>query len=98
MKYAKAIHSVLSQQFLSLFIMYKTWYNEKIRNRVIEMIKLIRGDLIEMNLNKNEMCALKCDLKKEIDLLESLCDHICIREEIKKELRLIFNQSNIDDS
>lgn len=58
------------------------------------MIKTIKNDLREMNLNKEEISAMTYDLKNEIDLLVSLCDHICIREEIKKELRIIFNNFN----
>jgi hypothetical protein len=77
---------ILSTNVLSLSIMYKTWNNEENRNIIIE----INSHLVK---NKNEfiLCEKLGKCKEEFQLLESLCEHECIREKIKENLKILFS-------
>ena len=79
---------ILGKQFLSIFIMYKTWANTKIREHVIKCIRMT-GKCLGANIAVE---SNSIEVKKEMQLLESLCDHICIRDEIKTELRGVFQR------
>ena len=89
--HALVLREILSRQFISLFIMYKTWRNSKIREKCLELLDLTKMDLLDIKMRENEMGIMTEQIKEEIDLLNSLQNHICIREDIKQKLRKMFN-------
>ena len=71
--------------------MYKTWRNSKIREKCLELLDLTKMDLLDIKMRENEMGIMTEQIKEEIDLLNSLQNHICIREDTKQKLRKMFN-------
>lgn len=88
--YTLVLREILSKQFISLFIMYKTWRNSKIREQVLDLLDVTQRDLFLMEMKKDQVCAMSPEVKKEIELLESLREHICIREDVKEKLKKVF--------
>lgn len=89
--HALVLNEILSKQFISLFIMYKTWRNSKIRNGCLELLEVTQVDLLELKAKEDEVASLADTVRDEINLIESLQDHICIREDVKRKIKKIFN-------
>ena len=89
--HALVLNEILSKQFMSLFIMYKTWRNSKIRNKCLELLDATQVDLLKLKAREDEVASMTDAVRDEIDLLESLKDHICIREDVKRKIKKIFN-------
>lgn len=71
--------------------MYKTWRNSKIREKCLELLDLTKLDLLDIKMRENEIGTITKPIQEEIDLISSLQNHICIREDIKQKIRKIFN-------
>jgi hypothetical protein len=72
-------HFVMNTSLISNSIMYKTWNNpenRKILNKILDNFPMIKDD------SSNE----------EIKILNDLCDHECIHQDMKYKLNLIFNK------
>ena len=89
--HALVLREIFSRQFISLSIMYKTSRHSKIRETCLELLDLTKMDLLDIKMRENEMGIMTEQIKEEIDLLNSLQNHICIREDIKQKLRKMFN-------
>ena len=71
----------LNKEIISKLVMYKSWNNEKFRLLIISMIKF---------LQKSDKFKQISQSFNESNVLKSLCDHECIREEVQKQLKLLF--------
>jgi hypothetical protein len=78
---------IFNKNLFSNAIMYKTWnenHNMKIVNDIIEYL--------EGNINKFKVYVEL--FSEEFTILKQLCEHECIREEIKIKLIKFFNILN----
>lgn len=73
---------IFDKNLLSKIIMYKTYFNEKNLQTALKVIRLLIT-------NKNKLIELS--VKNEYLILYELCEHECIREEIKTKLKQLFN-------
>ncbi len=82
---------VFRLNLLSNSIMYKTWNSLKNTNIILEILNTI----IEIR-NKNSLNRHMNDDKitKEFQIIEGLCDHECIRQEIRHKLKTVFRKLN----
>lgn len=71
---------VLNTSLISNSIMYKTW-NSPENRKIINII-----------MDNFEFPILKANSSEEIKILNELCDHECIHEEMKFKINLIFNK------
>lgn len=82
---------IFASNLISNCIMYKTWNSTKNREIVIDILNRFVGNRNEINtmiMNEDGM------IRKEIDILQGLCDHECIREEIRIKLKDVFARLN----
>lgn len=63
--------------------MYKSWCWEENQRSLINILFDLKQSIKSYSPETKEEC-------QELDLLKSLQDHCCIREEIRETLRLIF--------
>jgi len=87
--YPESYIEMFRLNLLSNSIMYKTWNSLKNTNIIIEILNTV------MNIrNKNKLNEYKNEdnIRKEFNLIEGLCDHECIREEIRKKLKVVFGK------
>jgi hypothetical protein len=86
----KCTEALLKNNLISNSIMYKTWnsiYNRKEVLDIIQSLKIYRKIFAEFKENK----IIPLSIREEIKLLESLCEHECIREDIKLKLAEFFS-------
>ena len=55
------------------------------------MLDATQVDLLKLKAREDEVASMTDAVRDEIDLLESLKDHICIREDVKRKIKKIFN-------
>lgn len=69
--------------------MYKTWNSSHNRKEVLNIIQSLntyKKIFVELQLNEKNLFSIR----EEIKLLNSLCEHECIREDIKLKLAEFF--------
>ena len=74
---------IVGMKILSYAIMYKSWSWEENQKSLIQIVNLLTKSNIRILFSHKEN-------QEELALLRTLCDHCCIREEIKRSLRQIF--------
>ena len=67
--------------------MYKTWNSMKNRNIILD---ILNGLILNKNIFDLIFSNRNNAISQELEVIESLCDHECIREEIKIKLREVF--------
>jgi hypothetical protein len=77
----KTLSFFLNKEIISKLIMYKSWNNENFRKLIISIIIFLQNSSKFKKINSSY---------NESNILKSLCDHECIREEVQNELKLLF--------
>ncbi len=73
--------------------MYKTWNSIKNRNIILD---IFNGLIVNENIFELIFSNSNKAISQELEVIESLCDHECIREEIKIKLREVFTYRCVD--
>jgi hypothetical protein len=73
----RTLGDYMNLSVVSLLVMYKTWSVESYRDIVVLMINKLKG--------------FKLPDSEEISVLNSLCEHECIRPSVRFELKKLFN-------
>ncbi len=81
----RSLKAFLKKEIISKLIMYKSWNNENFRNLIILLINF---------LQRSTQFKQISTFYNEYNVLKSLCDHDCVRTEVKNELKLLFNKCN----
>ncbi len=72
--------------------MYKTWSSNQNRCEILKIIESLKKykNIFSEIILENSTLAIR--VVEEIKLLDSLCEHECIKEEIKSKLVGLFKQ------
>jgi hypothetical protein len=83
---------LLKNNLLSNSIMYKTWSSNQNRCEILKIIESLKKykNIFSEIILENSTLAIR--VVEEIKLLDSLCEHECIKEEIKSKLVGLFKQ------
>jgi hypothetical protein len=88
--YSDSFVEVFSLNLLSNSIMYKTWNSSKNTNIVIEILNGLFDTWNKIHISQDADDSIA----KEFAIIEGLCDHECIRDEIRNKLKNIFGKVN----
>ena len=71
--------------------MYKTWSSSQNRSEILKIIESLKKykNIFSEIILENSSLAIRV-VEEEIKLLDSLCEHECVREEIKSKLAGLF--------